>query len=109
MVNVRTKTLKILVIGFIFGSIILPFLTVLGLGIPYLEYLKPLLKLGLLASQSFIVQVDANTSYIPVFGWIVFGVTNGIFYSLIFTAVYFIYKKFSTSESTPDNYPDSRA
>ena len=101
--------LKISIIGFIFGSIILPFLVVLGSGIPYLEYLKPLSNLGLLASQPLIVQVDADTSYVPAIGWIIFGITNGIFYSLIFAAVHFIYRKLSASESKYNNYPDPRA
>jgi len=109
MTTVRTKTIKILVIGFIFGSIILPFLNVLGLVIPYLEYLRPLLKLGLWVTQPFIVHVDANTSYLPAFAWVMFGVTNGLFYSLIFATVYFVFKKLSIHNFAPSNDPDPRA
>ena len=90
----KQKTIKLVIYGFIFGAVILPLITVLGLGIPFLEYLKPLLILGTLASNPFIVQISANTFEMATIGWIAFSITNGVLYSLAFVLINNIYIKF---------------
>ena len=85
--------IKVATAGFVFGAFILPFITILGLSVPYLEYLKPLLSPGILAAQLFVVGLGDNMSYIPTLGWIAFGVVNGVLYSLVFTGIYFALRK----------------
>jgi len=81
------------IVGFLFGVVVLPFVVVLGLSIPYLEYLKVLLSPGILATYPFIVSVDETTSYVPAVGWVAFSLVNGLLYALIFSAFVYVFKK----------------
>ena len=86
-------SIKVLIAGFVFGILILPFITLLGLGIPHLEYLKPFLSPGLIAAKPFILSTGENAYRVTTAGWIAFGVTNGIFYAVIFTVVHYFFKR----------------
>ncbi len=51
-----TKNIKVLLVGFLFGAIILPFLVTLGLGIPGLGYIRPLMAPGVTVSRQFQIE-----------------------------------------------------
>ena len=76
---------KGLIIGFIFGSVIAPFLASLGLGIALFE----VLRLFLIAPMDLIgnlipnVQVASNTFYVPAYKWILALGFNGICYAVL--------------------------
>lgn len=79
--------------GFLFGAVILPFIAVLGLGIPFLGYAKVLLSPGIFMSQPFIVHLNETTSYVSSFGWMVFSMVNGLFYAGLFVLFVFISRR----------------
>ena len=74
-----------LIIGFIFGAVIAPFLAVFGLLISFFEMLRPLLIGPMDFVGNFIpnIQTAPNTFYIPVYKWILTLGANGICYALI--------------------------
>jgi len=109
----KFTTSKILLTGFLFGAFFLPFIVVLGLSIPYLEYLKPLVAPGRYISENLqkeneIIEplkvVDMQTGEVKMvqnkkvstsfLKWIIFGGVNGSLYALIFLVAYTIKRKF---------------
>jgi len=88
--KLKKKEVKWGIGGFLFGAVLLPFVAVLGLSIPYLEYLKVLLSPGILATYPFIVNVNETTSYVPAVGWVAFTIINGLLYAFIFVAMAYI-------------------
>lgn len=70
------------IVGFIVGAIVLPIVVVLGLAVPFFEYLKPLASLGLWASRPFMETVG-DTTRVPAIAWIVYLLVNGIVCGLI--------------------------
>ncbi len=74
-----------LILGFIFGAVVAPFLAVFGLVISFFEMLRPLLVGPMDFVGSFIpnIQTAPNTFYVPVYKWILTLGSNGICYALI--------------------------
>ena len=74
-----------LIIGFIFGAFIAPFLAVFGLVSSFFEVLRPLL----IGPMDFIgnlipnTQTAPNTYYAPAYKWILTLGFNGIFYAIL--------------------------
>ena len=74
-----------LIIGFIFGAFIAPFLASFGLVISFFETLRPLL----IGPMDFIgnlipnIQTAPNTYYAPAYKWILTLGFNGICYGII--------------------------
>jgi len=95
----KKKEVKWGIGGFLFGAVLLPFIVVLGLSIPYLEYLKVLLSPGILATYPFIVNVDETTSYVSAAGWVAFIVVNGLLYAFISVAIAYILGNKAIKES----------
>jgi len=73
-----------LIIGFIFGAFIAPFLAVFGLVSPFFEALRPLLIGPFDFVASFIpdIQTAPNTYYTPAYKWILVLGFNGICYTI---------------------------
>ncbi len=76
---------KGLIIGFIFGALIAPFLAVFGLVISFFEALRPLLigPMDLIGNLIPNVQTAPNTYYVPAYKWILTLGFNGICYSIV--------------------------
>ena len=76
---------KGLIIGFIFGAFIAPFLAVFGLVISFFEVLRPLLigPMDILGNLIPNIQTAPNTFYAPAYKWILTLGFNGIFYALV--------------------------
>jgi hypothetical protein len=83
----NTTINRALIYGFLFGAVMLPVISVIGLIIPYLEYVKPLLIVGKITSDPLITQISANTYEMPLLGWVVYLGVNGILYAAIFALV----------------------
>jgi hypothetical protein len=72
--------------GFLFGGVVLPLIVTLGLIIPYVEYLKPLIAPGIAASRPFqqmVQEGDLVTVHTTPLFWIAFVGVNGIIYGLL--------------------------
>ena len=84
-----------LIIGFIFGVFIAPFLAVLGLGSDWFMALRPLLIGPIDLIKNFIpdVQTGPHSYYAPVYKWILALVFNGICYAVLVGIVYSIITK----------------
>lgn len=85
---------KGLILGFIFGAIIAPFLATLGLAIIFFEYLRPIL----IGPMDFVgglipnVQTGPNAYYAPAYKWILTFGANGIFYALIGGIIQYLFQ-----------------
>jgi len=86
---------KGLIIGFIFGSIVAPFLAVLGLGISLFEILRSFLiaPMDLIGNLIPNVQTRPNSYYVPIHKWILTLGFNGIFYAFFGAIIQSIIKK----------------
>ncbi|PJB19008.1 hypothetical protein CO115_03445, partial [Candidatus Falkowbacteria bacterium CG_4_9_14_3_um_filter_36_9] len=79
------KNKKGLILGFVFGAFIAPFLAVFGLVISFFELLRPLL----IGPMDFVgnlipnIQTAPNTYYAPIYKWILTLGTNGVCYALV--------------------------
>ena len=67
--------------GFVFGAAF-PFVTIMGLVIPYLEYLKPLVVGRHVAMALFAKQPSQTLA------WVVTAAANGIFYAIGFAVIH---------------------
>lgn len=74
-----------LIIGFIFGAFIAPFLAVFGLISSFFEALRPLFigPMDLIGNLIPNVQTGPNSYYVPVYKWILTLGFNGIVYAFI--------------------------
>jgi len=74
-----------LIIGFIFGAFIAPFLAVLGLGSVLFMNLRPLLIGPMDLIKNFIpnVQTGPHAYYVPIYKWILALGFNGICYAVL--------------------------
>lgn len=74
-----------LILGFIFGALIAPFLVCLGLIIELPEILRPLLIGPMDFISNFIpnVQTGLDTYYVPMHSWILEVGGNGICYAIL--------------------------
>ena len=74
-----------LILGFIFGAFIAPFLAILGLGIALFEVLRPLLIGPMDFIGNFIpnVQTGPHTYYVPIHKWILTLGGNGVCYAIL--------------------------
>ena len=73
-----------LIIGFIFGALIAPFLASFGLVISFFEVLRPLLigPMDVIGKLIPNVQTAPNTFYVPAYKWILTLGFNGICYAI---------------------------
>ena len=98
------------IVGFLIGALVLPGLTVLGLGMPYFEYVKPLTYPGLWASRPFQKTtidmqevgnietgewqtVPVEAVHITPLAWIVYLGVNGLVYGFIGMGIAAIVRK----------------
>ena len=94
---------KGLILGFIFGAFIAPFLAVFGLVSSFLEVLRPLL----IGPMDFIgnlipnVQTAPNTYYAPAYKWILTLGFNGICYAILGGIIQSIMRLIKTQKKTP--------
>ena len=74
-----------LIVGFIFGAFIAPFLAVFGLVISFFEVLRPLLigPMDIIGTLISDVQTVPNTFYAPAYKWILILGFNGICYAIV--------------------------
>ncbi|MDA8611376.1 hypothetical protein N9L18_00735 [Candidatus Pacebacteria bacterium] len=75
---------KKLLIGFVFGSALLPFIAGLGLISPILGSAVVLLKPGIFVSQFFVKEVSEGVFQMSSFGSFLFFFVNGVFYAVVF-------------------------
>ena len=80
-----TNNKKGLILGFIFGAIITPFLTVLGLVIPFFGILRPLLigPMDFIAGLIPNIQTAHDSFYAPAYKWILALGFNGICFAVL--------------------------
>jgi len=81
--TVNTIFSRSIVYGFVLGTVLFV-IAPLGLGIAFIELLKPLLVPGVLVTQ---LLLDSNGGMVPVVLALIF---NGIIFSLLFFAYYSI-------------------
>ncbi len=83
---------KGLIIGFIFGAFIAPFLAVFGLMISFFEMIRPLLIGPLDFVASFIpdIQIGPHAYTTPIYKWILVLGANGICYAIFGGIVQYI-------------------
>jgi hypothetical protein len=75
---------KGLIIGFIFGAFIAPFLAIFGLISSFFEVLRPLLIGPMDIVGKFIpdIQTAPDTYYVPVYKWVLTLGFNGVCYAI---------------------------
>jgi len=80
-----SKNKKGLIIGFLIGAFVTPFLATLGLISIFFETIRPILigPFDLVASQIPDVQIAPNTYAVPAHKWILGLGFNGICYALV--------------------------
>lgn len=99
------KNKKGLILGFIFGGIIAPFLVVFGLAISFFEMLRPLL----IGPMDFVgnlipnIQNAPNTYYAPIYKWILTLGANGICYAVIGGIIQSIIQSLKEKNKLPKN------
>jgi hypothetical protein len=86
---------KVLILGFLFGVFVAPFLAVLGIGIRLFEILRPVLigPMDLIGHLIPDVQIGPNSYYVPAYKWVVTLGFNGICYMVAIFLVYSAVKK----------------
>ena len=86
-----------LIIGFIFGAFIAPFLAVLGLGSSLFAALRPLLIGPMDFIGNFIsnVQTGPHSYYAPIYKWILTLGFNGICYAVLAGIVHWKITKYN--------------
>ena len=91
-----------LIVGFIFGAVIAPFLAVFGLVISLFEVLRPLLigPMDLIGNLIPNVQTAPNTFYVPAYKWILTLGFNGICYAILGGLIQNIIRLIKTKQKT---------
>ena len=91
---------KGLIIGFIFGSFIAPFLAIFGLVSSFFEALRPLLigPMDIIGNLIPNVQTAPNTFYVPAYKWILTLGFNGICYAILGGLIQNIIKSIKTKQ-----------
>lgn len=76
---------KGLLLGFVFGAIVAPFLATLGLVVPLMELLRPVFvgPMDLIGSLIPNVQIGPDTYYAPWYKWVLTLGFNGICYAIV--------------------------
>ena len=89
-----------LIVGFIFGAFIAPFLAVFGLVISFFEVLRPLLigPMDILGNLIPNIQTAPNTFYAPAYKWILTLGFNGVCYAIIGGIIQNIIKSIKTKQ-----------
>ena len=79
-----------LILGFIFGAFVAPFLSTLGLVIAFFESLKPLLIGPMRFVGSLIpdVQIGPDAFQVPIYKWILALGFNGICYAILSVIIF---------------------
>lgn len=99
------KNKKGLILGFIFGAVIAPFLAVFGLVVSFFEMLRPLL----IGPMDFVgnlipnIQTAPNIYYAPTYKWILTLGVNGIFYAIIGGIVQSLIQSLKEKNKLPKN------
>lgn len=84
---------KILIIGFIFGAVVLPFIYVLGLILPIPESFRFLVPGFDVASKIVeLEQIGPDTYRVPAIQWILSELINGGLWVFIFWGISKLYK-----------------
>ena len=91
-----------LIVGFIFGAFIAPFLAVFGLVISLFEVLRPLLigPMDIIGNLIPNVQTAPNTFYVPAYKWILTLGFNGICYAILGGLIQNITRLIKTKQKT---------
>jgi len=76
---------KGLIIGFILGAFVAPFLAILGLQSLFFEWLRPLLvgPMDMIGRLIPNIQTEQNAYYVPSYKWIITLGFNGICYAIL--------------------------